>query len=277
MLKRLISAAVVIPLFILGMFQQPLIFRLLMVLAACLGFEEYRRMMAARGLRFSPWLGLAALAAILLPPALGPELLPGTSAQWLLPRSGSLGLAAFFLVAATWRVFRPDLEQGLPRFFAELGGLFYIGLLGLHVVKLHALPDGAWWCFLVFWYAWVYDSGALFAGKSLGKTRFNPLSPNKTWEGYWGGILVNALLSGLLLPRFYPAGFALGAWGFALLSVPASVLAQSGDLFESMLKRYAGVKDSSALIPAQGGFLDKMDSSLFVAPLVYLAATFLVP
>jgi phosphatidate cytidylyltransferase len=72
---------------------------------------------------------------------------------------------------------------------------------------------------------------------------------------------------------------ALGAAGsalaYGLLSVPASVLAQAGDLFESMVKRFAGVKDSSHLISAHGGFLDKMDSSLFVAPLVYLAATML--
>jgi phosphatidate cytidylyltransferase len=149
--------------------------------------------------------------------------------------------------------------------------------LGLHLLKLHALPDGAWWTFLVFWYAWIYDSAALFVGRSLGRHRFNPLSPGKTWEGFWGGLLLNALLSALLLPIFFPVGFPLGAWGFAALSVPASVLGQGGDLFESMLKRFAGVKDSSALIPSQGGFLDKMDSSLFVAPLVYLTATFLVP
>lgn len=277
MLKRFLISALVIPPFIYVMFQVPLAFRAFLVIAACLGFEEYRRMMAARSLQFSPWLGFATLLVVLLPPALGVDLLPAGTAPWLPTRSGSLGLAAFFIGAATWRVFRPDLDKGLPRFYAELGGLAYVGVLGLHVVKLHALPDGAWWCFLAFWYAWLYDSMALFAGKSFGKTPFNPLSPNKTWEGFWGGIAGSALVSALLLPRFYPEGFPLGAAEFALLSIPASVLAQSGDLFESMLKRYAGVKDSSALIPAQGGFLDKMDSSLFVAPLVYLAATILVP
>jgi phosphatidate cytidylyltransferase len=231
--------------------------------------------MAAKGLLFSPWLGLFALSAILFPPALGPGGLPDVAALWLLPRSGSLGLAFFFIVAAIWRVYHADLEQGLMRFLAELGALVYLGLLGLHLVKLHALPDGPWWCLLVFWYAWVYDSGALFAGKSFGKTPFSPLSPSKTWEGFWGGIAVNAAVSALVLPRFFPADFPMGALSFALLSVPASVLAQAGDLFESMVKRYAGVKDSSHLISAHGGFLDKMDSSLFVAPLVYLAATLL--
>jgi len=276
-LKRILISAVVLPLFIYANFNFPMGFRLFMVLALLLGYEEFRRMMAARHLRFGPWLGLTALLLVLVPPALGRDL--SNAAAWLAltGRSGSIGLAAFFIAAATWRVFQPDLERGVKRFFAELGGLFYIGLLGLHVVKLHALPDGAWWTLLVFWYAWVYDSMALFAGKAYGKSRFNPLSPSKTWEGFWGGIAGNALLSALILPRFFPPGFPLGALGFALLSVPASVLGQAGDLFESMLKRFAGVKDSSSLIPAQGGFLDKMDSSLFVGPLVYLAATLLVP
>jgi phosphatidate cytidylyltransferase len=277
MLFRLLSSAVIIPSLILLMFKAPLGFRLFLVAGALLGFEEYRRMMAVRRLSFSPWLGSVALVAVLLPPALGADLLPGESAQWLLPRSGSLGLAGFFIVAALWRVFRPDLDKGLPRFFAELGGLFYIGVLALHLVKLHSLPDGAWWVLLVFWYAWVYDSGALFAGKTFGRSRFNALSPSKTWEGFWGGIAVNAVASGLLLPLFFPAGFPLGGLELALLSIPASVLGQAGDLFESMLKRYAGVKDSSHLISTHGGFLDKMDSSLFVGPLLYLVATLLQP
>lgn len=277
MLFRVLSSLVIVPLFILAMFRWPVAFRLFMALCLLLGYEEYRRMLAFRGLRFAPWLGLTVLAAVLLPATLGPDLLPGDSAAWLLPSNAGLALAGTFVAAALWRVFRPDLEKGLPRFLAELGGLVYLGLLGLSMVKLHALPDGAWWVLLSFWYAWVYDSGALFAGKSFGRRRFNPLSPSKTWEGFWGGIAVNAAASALVLPLFFPVGFPLSAAGFALLSVPASVLGQGGDLFESMLKRYAGVKDSSHLISTHGGFLDKMDSALFVGPLVYLAAVLLLP
>ena len=276
MLFRLLSSLVILPLFVWVMFHEPAAFRLCVVAALLLGYEEYRRIMAAKGLRFSPWLGLVALLAILLPPALGQNFLPDPVAQWLLPRSGSLGLAFFFMAAAIWRVYHADLQQGLMRFVAELGGLVYLGLLGLHVVKLHALDQGPWWCLLVFWYAWIYDSGALFAGKAFGRTPFSPLSPSKTWEGFWGGIIVNAGLSALVLPHFFPPDFPMTALSFACLSVPASVLAQAGDLFESMVKRFAGVKDSSQMISTHGGFLDKMDSSLFVAPLVYLAATLLV-
>lgn len=277
MLFRILSSAVIIPLFILFCFKAPLGFRLFMVAVLLMGWEEYRRMMGEAKLRFAPWLGALTLLAVLLPPALGPELLPAGLSQWLLPRSGSLGLAFFFITAACLSVFRPDLERGLAIFNAQLAGLFYLGLLGLHMVKLHALPDGPWWVLLVFWYAWGYDSGALFVGKAMGKTRFNPLSPSKTWEGFWGGVAFNALISGIFLPLFFPVGFPLGALGFAALSVPASALGQAGDLFESMLKRFAGVKDSSHIIASHGGFMDKMDSALFVGPLVFLAAALLQP
>ena len=275
MIFRILSSAVILPLFMALMFKVPVAFRLFALGCMLMGYEEYRRILWAKGLRFSPWLGLLAMVAVALPPALGEGVLPEILERWLLPRSGSLGLAFFFIAAAVWRVTHADLEQGLQRFFAELAGIIYIGLLGLHVIKLHALPDGAWWTFLVFWYAWVYDSGALFAGKAFGKSRFSPLSPSKTWEGFWGGIAVNALASGLLLPLFYPLGFPLTGVSFALLSIPASALGQAGDLFESMVKRFAGVKDSSHIIATHGGFLDKMDSSLFVGPLIYLAATLL--
>jgi phosphatidate cytidylyltransferase len=270
MLFRILSSFVVIPLLLWLMFYQPLAFRLFLVAGLLIGYEEYRRILAAKKLRFKPWLGLAALLVVLLPPALGPEYLG--QIQPLLSRSGSLGVALFFMAAACWRVTHADMKQGLERFWAELAGLIYLGLLGLHMIKLHALPLGPWWTLLMFWYAWIYDSGALFIGKPLGKTKFSPISPGKTWEGFWGGIAFNVALSGLLLPRFFPAEFPLNAWQLALLSVPASLLAQAGDLFESMMKRFAGVKDSSHLISKHGGFLDKMDSSLFVAPLLYLAA-----
>jgi phosphatidate cytidylyltransferase len=271
MLFRILSSAVILPLLLALMFYFPMGFRLFMVVGILIGYEEYRRILLAKGLNFSPWLGWAALLTVLVPPALGPAHLP-LWAMSLLPRSGSLGLAVFFMSAAVWNVTHPDLEKGLERFWAELAGLMYLGLLGLHVIKLNSLPNGFWWSVLVFWYAWMYDSGALFIGKPFGKTKFSSLSPSKTWEGFFGGIVISALLSGLILPLFFPADFPLNGWQLALLSVPASLMAQAGDLFESMMKRFAGVKDSSHLISQHGGFLDKMDSSLFVAPVLYLAA-----
>ncbi len=271
-LFRIVSSAIILPLLFGLLFMQPgQAFRLFIVLGVGVAYDEYRRMFIGRDVVIRPWLGCLVLSAGLLPVALGdwlPESLLGLSTL----ANSSLGLALFFVLAALWRVTRVDIEKGVPIFWAELSGVLYLGVLGTQVLKLHALSLGAWWVLLVMWYAWMYDAGAYFVGRPFGKRKFSPYSPNKTWEGFWGGIAINALLSGLLLPWLFPAGFPLSAMGFAMWSVPASLLAQGGDLFESMLKRYAGVKDSSQMISQHGGFLDKMDSGLFVAPLIYWVA-----
>lgn len=276
MLFRILSSLIILPLLFGLLFLQPgQAFRVFLLLGFGLAYDEYRRMFSARGVSFRPWLGWLILAALLLPAGLGDWLPQGLTAM-LQPAASPLGLATFFIAAALWRVTRVDLEKGVPEFWAELSGILYIGVLGLHVLKLHALPLGPWWVLLVMWYAWMYDAGAYFVGRPFGKRRFSPYSPNKTWEGFYGGIAISALLSGLLLPLALPAEFPLSGLQLALWSVPASLLAQGGDLFESMLKRYGGVKDSSTLISQHGGFLDKMDSGLFVTPLVYWLALSLV-
>ena len=110
MLLRFVSAGIILPAFLGLLFYAPLGFRVFILAALLLGYEEYRRLMVHKGLRFSPWLGMAALLLVLLPPALGPEHLPEALAPLLL-RSGSLGLAAFFMAAALWRVAKADLGR----------------------------------------------------------------------------------------------------------------------------------------------------------------------
>ncbi|MES2200888.1 MAG: phosphatidate cytidylyltransferase [candidate division FCPU426 bacterium] len=273
MFIRFISSAVILPGFIWLMFyENPLYFRILTALAVLVAYHEYRSLMRQKSLASgASWPGLLALAALLIPPALSlalPLSLSWTAYffEWC---------AAYFILAAVWSVTHADLERGVPRFLAELCGPVYLGALGLNYLLLHRLAMGPWWVLLTFWYAWIYDAGALFAGKALGKRKFSTLSPQKTWEGFYGGILFSALMSGLVLPYIFKDHLPLSPWLLALLSVPASLLAQAGDLFESMLKRFGGVKDSSAVIVGQGGFLDKMDSSLFVAPYLYGVAVFL--
>ncbi len=276
MLKRILVSAVILPFFLGLLFKgNPVYFRLFIASALLMAFFEYRGVLEHRGLRISPWPGVIALFVTLMPTALK-GVVP-IEPFWL--EGGTLSvlqaLAIFFIVVAILVVAYADLEKGMIRFFAELAGPVYLGVLGVHVLLLHELTYGHWWVLLVFWYAWIYDSGALFIGKPFGKRPFSPLSPKKTWEGFWGGMAVTALLSGLVLPWLLPEDFPLRWPMLVALSVPACVLAQAGDLFESMLKRYGGVKDSSAIIPAQGGFLDKIDSSLFVAPFLYVVAKLL--
>ncbi|WP_284052846.1 phosphatidate cytidylyltransferase [Stakelama marina] len=143
-------------------------------------------------------------------------------------------------------------------------GAVYVVLPVLALLWLRAQPDGL---LLAFWsmaLVWACDIGAYFAGRNLGGPKLAPrVSPNKTWSGLLGGV-VGAALLGAILYRF---GLPLH---LAIASPFLAVVAQAGDLYESWLKRRAGVKDSGTLLPGHGGFLDRLDGLVPVAPIAAL-------
>lgn len=116
---------------------------------------------------------------------------------------------------------------------------------------------------------WTTDSGAYMIGRKIGKHKLAPhISPNKTWEGSIGGSLV-ATIVGSVFWYFFPTGhFSLGI--MILLTLVFSIVGQFGDLVESALKRYYGVKDSGKILPGHGGILDRFDSLLLVLPVIHL-------
>jgi phosphatidate cytidylyltransferase len=114
---------------------------------------------------------------------------------------------------------------------------------------------------------WANDTGAYLVGISLGKHRLmERISPKKSWEGFFGGLIIAAAIAWLL------SGWlgVLGRNGWVIVSVIVSVAGTYGDLVESMLKRSLGVKDSGTIMPGHGGFLDRFDSVIISFPLVYL-------
>jgi phosphatidate cytidylyltransferase len=114
---------------------------------------------------------------------------------------------------------------------------------------------------------WTNDTGAYLAGVSFGRHRLmERISPKKTWEGFFGGLILTALVAWLL------SGWlgVVDAAGWIIVSVIISIGGTYGDLFESMLKRSTGVKDSGTIMPGHGGFLDRFDSTIISFPLVYL-------
>jgi len=117
--------------------------------------------------------------------------------------------------------------------------------------------------------AWVADIAAYFAGRSFGRRKLAPtISPGKTWEGALGAVL-GVLIYGLVLGHYFLAGaLALPLWVLALLAITAVSIV--GDLFESLLKRKAGIKDSSNVLPGHGGVLDRIDSLTSTLPLIAL-------
>lgn len=143
-------------------------------------------------------------------------------------------------------------------------GLVYIGGSSASLVWMYGVSGSGTVLWLLF-VVWATDVGAYVVGRMLGGARLAPrISPNKTWAGLFGGAFF-AMIVGGLFPFFL--GFA--SWGPALFfALFLAFIAQSGDLFESYLKRRFGVKDSGSLIPGHGGILDRMDGLIAVAPVV---------
>jgi phosphatidate cytidylyltransferase len=152
--------------------------------------------------------------------------------------------------------------------------LLYIPLLLGHFIWLRYLNNGEWWIFWLLMVIIAADTGAFYCGRAWGRAKLYPeVSPGKTWAGVVGGlaaaVIIGAALGSWALPRLSPAALA----GLALL---LAIVGLVGDLFESMLKRQAAVKDASELLPGHGGVLDRLDSLLFVAPLVVYLRVFLI-
>ncbi|MFQ5795706.1 MAG: phosphatidate cytidylyltransferase [Candidatus Bipolaricaulia bacterium] len=156
----------------------------------------------------------------------------------------------------------------LPAFLMLPVGLVYVALLAFFYLIYRFLGPG--YAILILALVWSYDTGAYFAGSLWGRRLLAPqISPKKTVEGVVGGLALTAIataISSVWLP--IRAGDILG------LSVTVGVFTQFGDLFESLIKRHAGVKDSGRLFPGHGGLLDRIDGLLFALPAFYLYATY---
>jgi phosphatidate cytidylyltransferase len=180
-------------------------------------------------------------------------------------------LSAFFLITAMILVVGKESPAELFKRHARLmWGVLYLGLLYPFVYKVgQGLPTiGGGDCLLfLFALLWLGDTAAMGVGKWLGKHKLAPtVSPNKTVEGFVGGI-VGALVIAVVM-HFWRLP-DLGLVHLVFIALGASVFGQLGDLVESMWKRSLGIKDSSSLIPGHGGLLDRFDSLLFAAPFVY--------
>ena len=195
---------------------------------------------------------------------------------WLL--WGTL-LAGGLLAAAAVVTFRPDDAGRLERLAKTVWVVVYPGLLFAFLVLLRQVGTHGWGLTMVVAVILIPkagDTGAYFGGRRFGRRKLAPrLSPGKTIEGGVAGILAAMAAAGCYFAWIAPALFGVGSirggsvWRSLLLGGVLAVVGIMGDLFESMLKRDAGVKDSSGWLPGLGGILDTVDSILFCAPVGY--------
>jgi phosphatidate cytidylyltransferase len=234
------------------------LFCLIIVLVVLIAADEYVKMADSRAMTLPErWF----LNIILAAPVIITCLIPRASA---LPPA----ILGSFLVLTCYFLYRyHDIVDSYNLFCRLLFGLFYVGVLGSHIVLLRFIDDGGSWLIIASAITACSDSGAYFVGKAIGKRKLCPnISPNKTVEGAVGVILCGLLgavcVAVVLLPAFnwfflIGAAVFLGAVGIA------------GDLTESIIKRGTATKDSGSCLAGHGGILDRVDSLLFVCPIFY--------
>jgi phosphatidate cytidylyltransferase len=170
-------------------------------------------------------------------------------------------------IAVTALAVGRDLRVAGADAAVALFGVWYIAWLLGHLVLLRGFPQGPWLVLFVLWVTWLADAAAYYGGRTWGRTALAPsVSPKKTVAGAVAGVAGGAIAAGAAAAWFVD----MLSWGeAAALGGMAAAVGIVGDLFESLIKRGAGVKDSGGLIPSHGGVLDKIDGLLFTAPVIY--------
>ena len=155
-----------------------------------------------------------------------------------------------------------------------MAGILLIGWTLSYLIELRDLELGKYWVFWILIIIVINDTCAFFIGRATGKHPLaSYISPQKTWEGAIGG-LVTGIIVAVIVGIIFP--IPINYWQMIVLGFIICVLAQLGDLVESLLKRNADVKDSGNLLPGHGGFLDRLDSFFLTGPAIFYCITYIV-
>ena len=260
MVRRLASAIVLLPVFLLILTQAPAyLFDALVVVASAAALWELTRMLQPGDRAVHRVLGVAAGTALTAAFAV-----PRTAEPFALPGLVLAIVVAAVLAAPLWSGSSPATDPAAHTLLAVL----YVGwLLGYGILLQHSVPRGDQLVLFVVGVTWIGETMAYVVGSTLGRHKLAPvISPRKTVEGSLAQVAASVL-----------SGLALGAWLLPGCGVSAAlaggallgVVGQVGDLAESVIKRSVGTKDTGGIIPGHGGILDRIDSLLFNLPAFY--------
>ncbi len=260
LLTRILTALALIPLVVWAVLGLPLwgLTALIGVVVALSAHEWAQFAVGSRGARLVYAVGCgAAVAALPMLTAMNTLVAP-------------LGGVLCWVLMTLWIGSYP---RGFVSGVGQAGSRLTIGaaillLFAAATLQLAAIEHGRLLILITLVLVWAMDVGGYFFGKQFGRRKLSPqISPNKSWEGFWGGaflaLVVAVVASMLVLPLE-----GAGVWLFAALGVAVSMISVLGDLAESMFKRQAGIKDSGTLLPGHGGLLDRLDSTYAAMPLM---------
>jgi phosphatidate cytidylyltransferase len=285
-MKRVLTALVLIPLVLLAVFRAPdWLFTLLVGVVAVLATIEYLQIAAKYGYKLYRVVTVGAVAVLFAAMAYVEVFFTYQHSHlWFANAFFAVGFLGIIVLFGTSLFLflgmrNEDLKSVLPGAALSLFAIPYIGASMLCVAVIRDLMAGWFFLLFTFFAVWVGDTAAYYVGRSFGKTKFAPrVSPKKTWEGAVASV-VGAILVALLFTKFARSmGLAVWTnqpnanfyppplWVPAVMALVINVAAQLGDLFESLIKRGADVKDSGTMLPGHGGILDRIDALLFAAP-----------
>ena len=259
--KRIVTAVIVAVLFLGVLFFLPPVATVIVLTALVLaGAWEWSAFLRATRVRARA--AYVVLVGLLLPAAWSITAAPDALRVVLLTA------LAWWVVALAWIIFAP---RNVAPWSAGLAGVLALVPAWLALVRLLDVPHGAHWVLFTLLLVWSADIGAYFAGHRFGRIRLAPeVSPGKTWEGVIGGFALSAVVA-----VGGSAWFALPLYSFVPLCLATVAFSIVGDLTESLLKRFAGVKDSGTLFPGHGGVMDRIDSVTGAAPVLFFGLTIL--
>lgn len=248
-MKRIATALVLIPVISYAIAGAPWwLFATVLTVIAVLCFVEFNAIVKAHGIPAPGWAGYVAGLVVLL-----------------LPDSGLGAFTAVTIAAMSLALRSDDLRAELPRAGALLLGVGYVFGCWRCAIGLRAIDPV--WLLIAIALNWAGDSAAMYAGKAFGRHKMAPvISPGKTWEGAAASIVGSVLFAVAVAWYARPSA---AVWLVAAVASLANMAGQAGDLCESALKRGAGMKDSGTMLPGHGGWLDRVDSTLFAVPVAY--------
>ncbi|MDA8193355.1 MAG: phosphatidate cytidylyltransferase [Thermaerobacter sp.] len=249
---RIFTASIGLPIVLVLVYWGGWTFTIGFALLAAAGALELSQMLMSRGILFFPRIAVVWIVALFIS-----RQVPGVAPTEVL----ALGMA---LNAVAGVILGRDASSFMGVVTTSWAAL-YLGYLFSFLVALRHLQDGLAATVSFFVVVWITDTLAFFVGRRFGRTRLLPhVSPSKTWAGTLGGA-AGAVAGGICLSWFLHVTW----WQGGLFGLVVSGTGQLGDLLESQLKRFTGVKDSGGLLPGHGGILDRFDSVLFALPFAY--------
>lgn len=264
--KRIAVGVVCIPIFVLIVLIGKIPFLIFVNVVIILALWEFYTLAEKKGFFPSKILGVATTVGISFGLYFHYE-----KAMWSV-------LLLMFILMMIYELFKGK-EHSLINLSVTLFGVLYLSLFASFIL-IREIPliidrpyiTGGLIILMIFFTIWICDTGAYLLGSHFGKhSLYSRISPNKTWEGAIGGFLIGIIAS-IVISSFFPVRLL---WVDSIvIGAVVGTLGQISDLIESMFKRYAGVKDSSSILPGHGGVLDRFDSPLLVGPIIYLYLIF---